>query len=358
MIAPDPRASFIMEDELTRTKPGQEDEYMEEGDAEESVRAGVRVLDENSDSEDGDGDGDREGEGDGAGVGDGSGDDAQRGRDNMLKDMSAISPELGKNVSSENKEKSWCEPKQCKKNVTPENAKTIPPPAVPSPSLEIHGSSGKKFPQQYYQIRANRQRTNNEVSLGGVGGDTRIGGERGRPDNGFNIPNDHRQMSAKNFHRVDVGRNISTSFSVDLGCLACSVPRSIKEGMGAGRAQVVVVSDQAFPPILPTVDGRCLAVVRVEDAALSELASAFFDLFANFVSPAGAFPPGSLILVGSLSHLGNRGICNYSEELVRVLGSLSAKVGVGVEVVPMVFVPLGGIGDPGWVRMPGSWPQA
>jgi hypothetical protein len=157
-------------------------------------------------------------------------------------------------------------------------------------------------------------------------------------------------MSAKNFHRVDVGRNISTSFSVDLGCLACSVPHSIKEGMGAGRAQVVVVSDQAFPPILPTSDGRCLAVVRVEDAALNELVSAFSDLFANFVSPVGAFPPGSLILVGSLSHLGSRGICNYSEELVRVIGSLSAKVGVGVEVVPMVFVPLGGIGDPGWIR--------
>jgi hypothetical protein len=120
--------------------------------------------------------------------------------------------------------------------------------------------------------------------------------------------------------------------------------------MGAGRAQVVVVSDQAFPPILPTSDGRCLAVVRVEDAALNELVSAFSDLFANFVCPVGAFPPGSLILVGSLSHLGCRGICNYSEELVRVIGSLSAKVGVGVEVVPMVFVPLGGISDPGWIR--------
>ncbi len=170
------------------------------------------------------------------------------------------------------------------------------------------------------------------------------------PDSGFNIQNDHRQMSAKNFHRVDVGRNISTSLSVDLGCLACAVPHSIKEGMGAGRAQVVVIPDQSFPPILPTNDGQCVVVVQVEDAALSELVLVFTDFFANFVNPVGAFPPGSLILVGSLSHLGRRGICNYAEELVRVIGSLGAKVGVGVEIIPMVFVPLGGIGDPGWIR--------
>jgi hypothetical protein len=120
--------------------------------------------------------------------------------------------------------------------------------------------------------------------------------------------------------------------------------------MGAGRAQVVVISDQSFPPVLPTNDGQCVVVVRVEDAALSELVSVFTDFFANFVNPVGAFPPGSLILVGSLSHLGRRGICNYAEELVRVIGSLGAKVGVGVEIIPMVFVPLGGIGDPGWIR--------
>ncbi len=35
---------------------------------------------------------------------------------------------------------------------------------------------------------------------------------------------------------------------------------------------------------------------------------------------------------------------------MRVIGSLGAKVGVGVEIIPMVFVPLGGIGDPGWIR--------
>ncbi len=150
MLIPDPRATLGMDDDLTKTKPGQDDDYMEEGDAEESVRAGVRVLDEDSDREDGDGDGD--GEGDGTEEGDGTSGDPHRMRDNMPKDMSAISPELEKNVSKDKTYKIWCDSEQSIKNVTRETTKTIPPSAVPAPSLETHGSSGKKFPQQYYQI--------------------------------------------------------------------------------------------------------------------------------------------------------------------------------------------------------------
>ncbi len=235
MSAPNTRAVPGMDDELATTKStsGQDDDYMEEGEAEESVRAGVRVLDEDSDRE----------EGDEADEGDGTGDETQRMRDSMPKDMSAISPDLVNNDLKEKAHKIWCESEQSGNNVIRNITKTIPPPAVPASSPEVHGSNGKKFPQQYYQIRANRMRTDNEVILGGVGADARIGVARCWPDSGFNIRNDHRQMSAKNFHRVDVGRNISTSLSVDLGCLACDVPHSIKEEMGAGRAQVVVVSD-------------------------------------------------------------------------------------------------------------------
>jgi hypothetical protein len=47
-------------------------------------------------------------------------------------------------------------------------------------------------------------------------------------------------------------------------------------------------------------------------------------------------------LVSSLSHLGRRGIGNYAEDLVHV--TLLSRVGMAVEIVPFVFVPLGGIG--------------
>jgi hypothetical protein len=169
-------------------------------------------------------------------------------------------------------------------------------------------------------------------------------------DPGFDVDNDQRKFAVKNYHRLDAGRNISLSVDVELRCLACRSPHSIAEGLGAGRAQVFVVSDQAFPALLPTDDGRCLVVVRVEDGALSELVSVFCDIFARNVSPAGSLPPGSVVLLGSLSHLSMRGLCNYTEELVRNIGSLAARVGTGVEVVPLVFTFLGGVGDPGVVR--------
>ncbi len=160
MLIPDTRAALGMDDELAKTKSGQDDDYMEEGDAEESVRAGVRVLDEDSDREDG--------EGDEAEEGDGTSDDSHRMRDNTPKDMSAISSELAKNDLKDKAYKIWCESDQSEKNVIRKTKKTIPPPAVPASSPEIHGSNGKKFPQQYYQIRANRMRTDNEVILGGL----------------------------------------------------------------------------------------------------------------------------------------------------------------------------------------------
>jgi hypothetical protein len=93
-----------------------------------------------------------------------------------------------------------------------------------------------------------------------------------------------------------------------------------------------------------------VVVVRVEDGILSELASVFSDVFAGFLSPVGSLPLGSVVLLGSLSHLSKWGISNYTEDLVRNIGSLSMRTGAGVQVVSLVLVPLGEIGDPGAVR--------
>ncbi len=60
--------------------------------------------------------------------------------------------------------------------------------------------------------------------------------------------------------------------------------------MAAGRAQVVVVSNQSFPPVLPTNDGHCVIVLRVEDGALSELVSVFTDFFAKLCQPGWGIP--------------------------------------------------------------------
>jgi hypothetical protein len=110
------------------------------------------------------------------------------------------------------------------------------------------------------------------------------------------------------------------------------------------------LTDQHFPPVLPTDDGNCAIIVRVEDGRLFEIEKVFKDMFATLIKPHGKLPMGSVILVGSLSHLGNFGLMSYAGDLVKTISSLSAVVGEGVDVVPSVFVPMGGIDDPSLSR--------
>jgi hypothetical protein len=246
--------------------------------------------------------------------------------------------------------------KECKDKAkkTVASAKKLPHP--PTAQLEEKTvSAGKKkscFPPQYFTIRATKQRCSAPTVLGGVGSQGRSSQSAVHcsQDSGFDVCDDKRQYAAKNFHRMDVSRNISTSISADLECLACIDPHSVGGDILGGIPRVFVVSDQAFPPILPTEDGNCITIVRVEDGTLNELATVFCDLFAKFLVPAVGLPPGSVILIGSLSHLGRRGLANYAEELVRTIGTLTPRVGAAVEIVPLVFVPLGGISSPGTVR--------
>jgi hypothetical protein len=161
------------------------------------------------------------------------------------------------------------------------------------------------------------------------------------------VDGDARCFAATNFHRTDVNRNISASVTVGLQCLACETGHSYRDSIGAGIPIVLVLSDQAFPAILPASDGNCIVIVRVEDGLLSEIDSAFSDLFAEFLIPGGGLPRGSLIMIGSLSHLGTRGLDSYAGDLCGTISSLSARAGPSVEVVPFVPVPVAGIGGGG-----------
>jgi hypothetical protein len=107
----------------------------------------------------------------------------------------------------------------------------------------------------------------------------------------------------------------------------------------------LLLDDQAFPPMIPGCDGRCVVIVRVEDGFLFEIEQAFGDIFAELLSPNGSFPRGSVVLLGSISHLGGRGLVGYTIYLCGVLASLGSKTGHGVEVIPFVPVPVCGLGD-------------
>jgi hypothetical protein len=75
-----------------------------------------------------------------------------------------------------------------------------------------------------------------------------------------------------------------------------------------------------------------------------ELEEVFSDRFISFCKPHGSLPSGSVILVGSMSHLAKNGLNFYAPILVETMTRMAGKVGPGVSVIPFVLVLIGGIG--------------
>ncbi len=108
---------------------------------------------------------------------------------------------------------------------------------------------------------------------------------------GFDVKGDTRQFVAKNFHGTTGGRNISTSLDPEgLDCLVCDTRHNIGNSIEARTPVAVIISDQNFSPVLPTGDGKCVVVIRVEDGRLFELESVFKDIFKKFLAPVGRLP--------------------------------------------------------------------
>ncbi len=188
--------------------------------------------------------------------------------------------------------------------------------STPPPLSQNSNSSSKRkkedgnFPPQYSSIRASIGANAAPIlPLGGIAGLGRdiVKQGIGLAVGGFNVVDDTRQFSVQNYHLVGQRRNVSSTVSMPpigspdpMGCLSCSDPHSLTESLGKGTPVVIVLSDQAFPPVLPPVgDGRCVVIMRVEDCELRELEDVLYDRFKNFSKPHGVLPPGSVILVGS-----------------------------------------------------------
>ena len=94
----------------------------------------------------------------------------------------------------------------------------------------------------------------------------------------------------------------------------------------------------------------CVAVLRVEDSKLSDLDVLFRVVFRSHVSLATHLPHGSVVMVGSVTHLSLSGLASYAEELVRTLRSISVSPGNGTTVIPAILLLLGGVTCPVLVR--------
>jgi hypothetical protein len=223
-----------------------------------------------------------------------------------------------------------------------DNKRPPPIPAKKNSSKNPQASGKLEFRPQHDTIRAAKLRQINSGILGSVGGFTRKTDDKDKME-GFDVKGDTRQFVAKNFHDTTGGRNISTSLDPEgLECLVCEKRHNIRSSIEAGTPVAVIVSDQNFLPVLPTDDGRCVVVIRVEDGRLFELESVFKDIFKKFLAPVGRLPVGSVVLVGSLAHLARYGLESYTVDLVKVISAMLAAVGGGADVAPYVPIPLGG----------------
>ena len=208
------------------------------------------------------------------------------------------------------------------------------------------------FPPTYNILRAGKLKKMAATRLPNSYGVNRVPAVGSGPPGGLAIEGDMRPFNVQNYHSNEKGLNVSFSIarpeagSDSLNCLGCAVTHSFGVRMAEkGLPILVILSDQNFPAVLPSEGGLCPVIVRVEDGTLGEIADAFLDRFNKFVSPHGNLPPGSVILIGSISHMRAVGVGEYCEALVGVSHRLGTRVGRNVDIVPLVGIPLHGVGE-------------
>lgn len=101
---------------------------------------------------------------------------------------------------------------------------------------------------------------------------------------------------------VTVNQNISATFDpANLKCVVCSTPHYVLAKGKEESPPTLIFADQNFVSTL-TGGKSCLAIIRLEDASLPELAELAHEVLDRHKPPAG-----TLFLFGSASHLLNVG---------------------------------------------------
>jgi hypothetical protein len=127
----------------------------------------------------------------------------------------------------------------------------------------------------------------------------------------------------------------SISFSFDpatLTCISCKAPHKIFEnGTRDSGASIIIFCDQNF---VTTLYGgnSCVAIVRLEDGSLREIADLAIEVLER-----QSIPPGTLLLLGSASHLQHVGTTIFAQDWCQIVELLSEKLR-NVKVIPCISI--------------------
>ncbi len=158
-------------------------------------------------------------------------------------------------------------------------------------------------------IRINRDLKNQPSILGNTDAESSL----------YSLDDFHSVMDGRLYRSIlvedmDSFRVTTTSFSHNNWCcIACSVshailPRKKDKVQWEGGRAVIFLADQCMPAILPTEDASCPAILRVEGGPLNEIGSFFCNTLSDL-----SLPPGSILLLGSLTNLMSEGLVMYIE---------------------------------------------
>jgi hypothetical protein len=115
---------------------------------------------------------------------------------------------------------------------------------------------------------------------------------------------------------------------------------------GESPIQAIILADQSFPAVLPVeTGGQCFKIFRTENGSISGMVEKLLKDMGNRRTP-----PGSVVLIGSISHLADVGLSAYIEDLIEAERRIKTSLSRDVKVGPLPPTTLTGVAVPSVVR--------
>jgi hypothetical protein len=135
------------------------------------------------------------------------------------------------------------------------------------------------------------------------------------------------RMSSNN---ITVNQNISMSYDpATMKCIICESGHNILNKGQGDSPPTLVFCDQNF---VPTLSGKqsCISITRLEDCSLSELTDLAIEVLER-----QSIPVGSILLLGTASHLYKAGTTVFTSDWCESVKKLNEKIR-NVKVLPLV----------------------